>query len=60
MEFEILEINGVFHITFKKKFLGLITVTVFLKGDDKKALTFDSKRKAQAYINFSKNPRLQK
>lgn len=60
MELEILEIDGLFYLTFKKKFLGLITITVFLKGDDKKALTFDSKRKAQAYINFSKNPKLQK
>lgn len=60
MELEILEIDGLFYLTFKKKFLGLITITVYLKGDDKKALTFDSKRKAQAYINFSKNPKLQK
>ena len=60
MKLEVLEVNGLFYITFKKKFLGLITYTAFVKDVDKKGLAFDSKRKAQAYINFSKNPKLQK
>lgn len=59
MEFNVVEIDGMFSICYQKSFLG-IKIKFYLKSDDGLKLTFDSRRKAQAYINFQKNPKLKK
>jgi hypothetical protein len=60
MNYIIIEVDGLFEISFKKKILGLLTITVSLKDSNGKKLVFLNKRSAQAHINFSKNPRLKK
>jgi|APGre2960657505_1045072.scaffolds.fasta_scaffold823828_1 predicted transglutaminase-like protease len=60
MSCNVIEVDGTFQIVYKKKILGLISITVSLKGADGKILVFSDKRSAQAHINFSKNPRLKK